>query len=348
MATILVISREGGDFSMDLIFAGLVRRFGIDNVVDYPPRDKHRQGRPSELYNGDFEHDYGVARRSLCYVDGYEHAKRYTHQEAMNLRPDFVFMDETDESESIWRSLFQFWSWPTPTVIVAGHDSFRQPNMSILKERHSRMLVRVFADNWKKEWDELDYVSPTNISCNFDHLWDSSKREEFLNNKMYDICFIGYNSHPTRKIVIDHIKRRWNHLNNFIIFEERSDTFDAFIRHNDMFEIMAKSKICLNLKGAARSGWALRYYETPYVGSFMLSQDFPGREMHLDPFRDDVHCRYFYTLETLDLAIESMLENENRREELALAGHLHCISKHSVDARIDYIMGEIDESKSAV
>ena len=32
---------------MDLMFAGLVRKFGKENVIDYPARAKHRQGKPS-------------------------------------------------------------------------------------------------------------------------------------------------------------------------------------------------------------------------------------------------------------------------------------------------------------
>jgi len=326
-----VISREGGDFSMDLIFAGLVRRFGKENVIDYPPREKNRQGKPELV--GDDERDYGAERRSLCYVDGCENLREWTRPEIMQLWGDIdtVFLDETDESYQHWMELFGLYSGAVRTVVIAGHDSFRGNPREVIKRFGGRCTL--FIDDWKQEYDSLPSTHLINLSCNYDHLWDVQKRDIYLSDKKHDICFIGYNSNPARKVVINHVRERWGHLNNHIIFEERHNQFDQFVRHDEMFKLMAKSKICLNLPGASTGGRALRYYETPYVGSWMISQWFPARLLYPMP------CDVFEPgdLNKLDSCIEDALENPEKREERAKKLHNHCMEYHTVDARMDYV-----------
>lgn len=332
----IIISCEGGDFSMDLIFAGLVRKFGKENVIDYPPRAKHRQGKPSLV--GDDEKDYGAERRSLCYVEGCEDMGEWTRpeiiHEIMTHNIGSVFLDETYESYDKWQELFSFYSGVTSTIIVAGHDNFRGDPQIVIDNFGGR--CQLFIDDWKSEYDSLSNAHLINLSCNFDHLWDVSKRDEYLQNKVYDICFIGYNSNPVRKVVIDHINEKWGHLNNCIIFEERQDKFDKFIRHDEMFKLMAQSKICLNLPGASTGGRALRYYEIPYAGSFMLTQEVPAKLLGVkmgSPFN---------SLDMLDEKIGSFLVNDEFRETCMLADHLNCENHHSIDARMNYIFGILD------
>jgi len=333
----VVISCEGGDFSMDLIFAGLVKKFGKENVIDYPVRAKHRQGKPSLV--GDDEKDYGAERRSLCYVEDCEDMKEWTEEEIGKLSVDeigYVFLDETDESFKHFMNLYQLIPMKQKlAVVVAGHDSFRG-SAPIVKNRLGFMFKHMFIDDWLPQYDNYDFASLINLSCNFDHLWDVSKRDELLKNKVYDICFIGYGSNPVRKLVIDHVNKKWGHLNNCIIFEDRQNKFDKFIRHDEMFKLMAQSKICLNLPGASTGGRALRYYEIPYVGSFMVSMEIQAKLLH--PFTPT-----FNSLDGLDYFIEKSLSKEYDRELLAKQQHMMYRFYHTVDARMDYIFGVLEE-----
>jgi hypothetical protein len=340
----IVISREGGDFSMDLIFAGLVRRFGKENVIDWPVRAKHRQGPPVLI--GDDEKDYGAERRSLCYVKDCEDLKEWTQKEIIEAGQKgeigYIFMDETDES---FRDFLDIRGARARrgevAVVIAGHDSFRgdPPNV---KSRFGHLFKHMFIDDWMAKYDGYDFASLTNLSCNFDHLWEVSKREEFLQNKVYDICFIGYNSNPARKFVIDHVKKKWNHLTNCIIFEERHNKFDRFMRHDEMFKLMAQSRICLNLPGASTGGRALRYYETPYVGSLMVTMRFDAKL--LNPFWGPK----FSTLEELDQIIQSAIKTPVARESIAAKQHRQCMKYHTIDARMDYIFGILDGQTKAI
>ncbi len=331
---------------MDLVFAGLVRRLGKENVIDWPPRDKFRQGLPKLV--GDHERDYGAERRSLSYVAGCEDMPRRDRVDVSRMLSageiGYVFLDETVESSDIYWNLIGSTvvsgvTLPIPppwrAVVVAGHDRFRGNPIDV-RDRYSNPIM--FIDDWKPEYDRVPDAHLINLSCNFDHLWSGDRTG--LADKQYDICFIGYNSHPARKLVIDQVRHMWGHLNNCIIFEERQDQFDRFVRHDEMFKLMARSKICLNLPGASTGGRALRYYETPYVGSFMLSQKF-GAKL-LDPFVHGVHCMYFDSVADLHGIIYDMLEDETSRETMAEQGHRHCMKRHTVDARMDYIFGVLN------
>lgn len=342
----IIISPEGGDFSMDLMFAGLVRKFGRDNVIDYPARKKHRQGKP--ILIGDHERDYGAERRSLCYVDGCESLKEWSRalirEQILSANIETIFLDETAESFVLFKELtsglLMFGKSFPKIVVIAGHDRFRGDPLSVINAYHKKAFL--FIDDWKAEYEKLPNTYLTNLSCNFDHLWNVENRDKYLADKKYDLCFIGYNSNPIRKYVIDHVKEKWGHLNNCIIFEERQDRFDMFVRHDEMFRMMAQSKICINLPGASSGGRALRFYEIPYVGSYMLSWHFDAKL--LKPLQD----KYVKTLHEFDSKVESMLEDEHMREWCAKVQHEHCMKYDTVDARIDGIFGVINGQAAAI
>lgn len=323
---------------MDLIFAGLIRKFGKENVIDYPPRKKFRQGKPTLV--GDHEKDYGAERRSLSYVEGCESLCEWSRpeiiSEIMKGNIETVFLDETQNSFMHLAELFVSTGKEREVkiAVIAGHDSFRGEPSVVLDRRFGGHCT-MFIDDWKPGYNELKNTHLTNLSCNFDHLWNVSKREEYLQNKVYDICFIGYNSNPVRKVVIDHVKSKWGHLNNCIIFEERQDKFDNFVRHDEMFRMMAQSRICLNLPGASTGGRALRYYEIPHVGSAMLTMRVQAKL--LDPQMGE----QFSSLQELDEKIEQLLEDGNFNRGVASRDYINS-SMHHVDARMDYVFKILD------
>lgn len=341
----IVISREGGDFSMDLIFAGLVRKFGKENVIDYPARDKFRQGKPTLV--GDDEKDYGAERRSLSYVEGCENLKRWSRPEIIQSLHNvkYIFMDETDESYEHWRTLMGIQSRVVSTIVIAGHDSFRgDPNK--VRERLGVHFKHMFIDDWLDEYNNHYFKSDLiNLSCNFDHLWNSSKREEYLRNKKYDLCFIGYNSHPIRRMIMNHVQEKYGHLNNAIIFEDRPNKFDKFIRHDEMFKMMAQSKVCLNLPGASTGGRALRYYEIPYVGSAMITMRVPAKLLY--EFSHGINCLEFSSIAELDTCIDLALNHKINGEPyyniIGGTGHDYCMKYHTIDARMNYVFEVLNE-----
>lgn len=338
MKVLVIDMREGGDWSLDLLFAGLVKNLGWNNVDMFPFRRKHL-----ELIDPG-KSDWGQERRSLGWTEDNVYipdlSERDVKKSLMAGEYDYIFLDERQESyEMFVRVGGPFSPKKTKVVVVAGHDRFWNHSPSAVASLYGDRLSTMFLDNWQPEYDELPFVRLINWSHNFEHYWDSSKRDEFLQNKVYDICFMGYNSHPARATIIDHVQNRWGHLNNFILFERQPDTMEKFIPKSEFFKVIAQSKICLNISGAAVSGKALRFYEIPYVGSFMLTQQTAYKQ--LDPFVHGKHCLYFDNLEQLDAHVDSMLRYDWIREMMAAEGHRHSLEKHSVVARVKYVLENI-------
>ncbi len=341
MSKVLFIdARVGGDFTLDAVWAGLVSRHGYENVVDWPVAKKHREGVPIET--GDKLADYGAERRSLGFTPESQKIFQYSLNGINELirtgQIERIFIDEREESYVLYlQTLARHFS--IPVVVVAGHDRFWCQSVQILQERYGKNLERIFMDNWRPEYDSLPSVSPMSYATNFDHLWNVEEREDLLRNKVYNICFMGYHSHGDRGIVVDHLVKKYGHDGNCLFVERRPDIVDSFLPKREYFRKIAQSRICVNLRGAAECGKALRFYEIPYVGSYMLSQEFRGRQVH--PFQEGVHCDYFDSIEKLDEMIGHALSNPERREKIARQGHEHAMKFHTARARVDYMYGEL-------
>lgn len=322
---------------MDAVFAGLVDRHGPKNVIDWPPKDKHREGVPT--LTGDAEKDYGAERRSLCYTPHCLQLPKLTQAEVRGLMAageiERIFVDERAETFEEYVRLGAH-IFDIPVVVVAGHDRF-WGDLVQLNMGYGKKLEARFLDNWRDEYEGLPNTFPMSYATNFDHLWDVSKRKELLADKQYDVCFMGYNSNPVRGYIIDHLKSKYGGLQNYLFVERQANSMGSFVRKSEYFRIMAQSRVCINLAGAAECGKALRFYEIPYVGSCMLSQKFNGKQVH--PFVDGQHCFYFNSLPELDNLIETMLLSDTIRERIAAAGHEHAMKFHTARARVDYIYG---------
>ena len=320
---------------MDAVFAGLVDRLGPQNVIDWPPKEKHREGVPT--ITGDVEKDYGAERRSLCYTPHCLQLPKPTAGEIRGMLAigeiERIFVDERIETFDEYLKLNAH-LFPTPVVVIAGHDRF-WGDVSQLTIGYGKKLEAMFLDNWKDSYSELKRAYPMCYATNFDHLWDVSQRESLLKTKLYDVCFMGYNSHPDRVTVVDHLLQKYGGESNYLFVERRPNTMDAFMRKADYFKAMAMSRVCINLKGAAECGKALRFYEIPYVGSCMLSQEFPAKQVH--PFVHGEHCMYFRTLDELDNMIDVLLGSDTLRERIARQGHEHAMKYHTARARVDYM-----------
>lgn len=344
MKYLVIDMRTGSDFSLDLIFAGLVKVVGPENVFDYPHKEKHREWDSSRA-------DWGMERRTMGYTESNSLVSSSPRDffSAARRGELTVIMDERDESHAMYKSLGL---WGTPVIIVAGHDRFWNTSPMEVAKKFGSFLLAMFLDDWQPEYDTLPFAHLINLSINYDHYWTRPEKVE----KKYGIFFYGYNSHPDRARFIDHIKshKLWSTLDNCIMLERQPDTLGNFIMKREYFKLMAESHICLNLRGASTNGRALRLYEIPYVGSYMLSQRYPAKQ--LDSFVEGVHCDYFSDEDELDEKIEkatdaaeamydyigaSVIEATKYRESVALAGHEHAMQFHTCEARARYLLREV-------
>ncbi len=333
--------RAGGDWSLDLLFAGLVRALGPESVFDYPRKEKHREWRPDDIGT-----DWGKERRTL----GYTPRNHEVSSDLVEIRQEAlagnltVIMDERDESFTQYARMGLLYM-NTPVVIVAGHDRFWNESPHFVRERLGSRMVHMFMDNWRSELDDLSWVSLINWSANFDHYWSRPTQPP---EKTTDICFFGYNSHPDRLRFIDHILNHpeWSRMRLDFLFERRPDITDVYLSKSEYFDRMARSKVCLNLRGAADKGKTLRFYEIPYVGSFMLSQEPEDRQVF--PFTDGLHCGFFRNEDELDGWLDSSLtclNSDEVRERIASVGHRHLMEHHTCEARARQVLERLDHGQ---
>lgn len=332
MIDVVVDAREGGDWSLDLLFAGLVLNLGPERVADVPYRDKHREWGRSYC-----KRDWGAERRTLGYTSSNESVKGLFALTPDNVRR--VWIDERMESYAIYKSLGVLHQ--AKVVVVAGHDRFWNHNPRFVAGLYGDNFEAMLLDNWYPEYESLPFrARKIGWSCNFDHYWT---RPTVAPAKDIDISFMGYASHLDRVRFVEHVKKRWGHLNNKIMLEREPDTMKNFVPKSTYFDIMLRSKICLNLRGGADMGKALRAYEIPYVGSYMLSQriDDPGMR---DDFVDGIDCSYFSNEDELDSCVRYALDNERWREAIASAGHQAATGKLSVKQRWKDVLEWLDGS----
>lgn len=320
---IVIDMREGGDWSLDLLFAGL--NYNGLNVVDIPFRYKHREW--NDVLQGKVESNWNIERRTLGFCNSSIH-----NLESLDLQKneiERVWLDERMESFNKYREL-GLDKTNCKVVVVAGHDRFWNHSPEFVRSLYGKNFEAMLLDNWHERYSSLPFkVRRIGWSTNFDHYW---KRPEIAPKKDIDICFIGYNSHPDRARFIDHIEKNWSSLNNRIFLERRPDTTGSFVSRSEMFDLMLRSNICLNVRGAADRGKTLRAYEIGFVGSFMISQwiDDPGM---VEDFRPSIDCQYFSNEESLDALIDYYLAHPNDAKKIAETCNQRSLTELSVKQR---------------
>lgn len=338
--------RDGGDWSLDLCFAGLVKN-GLP-VLDVPYRDKHREW--WDVIERGRVPDWGLERRTLGFVAGMEDDRRSVVPNSTELvtldilkrrgHVARVWLDERMESFQRYREL-GLDRVDARVVVVAGHDRFWNHSPEFVASLYGERLEAMLLDNWYPRYADLPFrTRRIGWSCNFDHYWT---RPETPPMKDIDVSFIGYSSHPDRARYVEFLRREFPALRLHLVLETEPNSFGKFMPKSRYFDVIQRSRIALNLRGGADRGKTMRAYEIPYVGSFMLSQlvDDPGLVEDFVPGSD---CLYFRDEAELSSMVRLMLWDEATREGLAERGHRRAIDDLSVIARWRSVVGWLDGS----
>lgn len=237
-----------------------------------------------------------------------------------------VWLDERMESFQRYREL-GLDRTDARVVVVAGHDRFWNHSPEFVASLYGSKLEAMLLDNWYPRYADLPFrTRRIGWSCNFDHYWTRPERPP---EKDIDVSFIGYNSHPDRARYIDFIRGTFPDLRLHLVLETEPDSFGSFVPKAQYFDIIQRSRVALNLRGAADRGKTMRSYEIPYVGSCMLTQriDDPGFE---EDFVPRFHCEAFDGEQHLERILGFLLDSgrwaaglngTEYREVIAAHGH---------------------------
>ena len=185
MNYLFIDMRDGGDWSLDLMFAGFVKLLGPNNVFDFPIKKKHRE------WTRDSKPDWGLERRTLGYTE-HNHLINFSIEKLFDLVKQknlTVVLDERIESFTSYKNA-GLYGLKIPVIVVAGHDEFwLQGGIPKLKEMYGERLLHTFIDNVISDDQLVDGVSLINLSANFAHYWEKPDIVE----KETDICFFWFN-----------------------------------------------------------------------------------------------------------------------------------------------------------
>ena len=323
---ILFINSLSADYVQDLTYSGLVKKFGVSNVVDYPWNKKyhvHYKRYPKDLGYTPFSFVPSLLNRlPLTYdlvivgsakVDCFEAYNKIAP--SINDNTPVIFIDGGDRNK-----------------IGLDLSSYQRPEL--YEEAINR---RPFDFIFKREYllsDQYDEnVFSLPISFNLDRL------PTLPQAKTYGVSFWAVESAPIRtealKLLTDQFDCQTNGTEN-------NQKFSKYARKGTFYlEELARCNIVLNFRGG---GWdTLRYWEVPAIGSFMITQK-PQIHIPHDFVHGEhvIHCKDDLS-DLLDLC-QYYLDHPAEREEIAQAGAKHMRDYHTDEKRADYILEKIGQA----
>jgi len=320
---ILYINSHSADYVQDLTYSGLVKVFGLKNVIDYKWNQKYHV--PYKKYPKNLGYVSGSLLPSLAHlsvkqfdvvlvgsakVDCFESYLAFMDRIPANV--PVVFIDGGDQPV-IGRDL-----------IVYGRPELYEEAIA------KRPFDLVFKREMLIDQDYGKNVFPLPMCFNMDRARNVPKE------KKYQVSFWAVESAPIRVKALDLLSDQFDCKANGT---ERNQKFSKYKRKGEFYlQELARCKIVLNFRGG---GWdTMRYWEVPAIGSFMISQ----RPQFVIPqnFEHEKHVVFCQDdLSDLIELCEYYLENETAREQIATNGKNHLLQYHTDVKRAEYIIQTI-------
>lgn len=314
---ILFVNSLDADYLEDLTFAGLTEVLGGENVVSYPTNHSY-------YFSLDqYPRNIGRCRTPLSYVaDRMNIGKRLRSFEF-----DAVVLGSAKkDSCGFFLRVRDAFPKAIPVIFLDGGD---RPEIGgdAIREGFTSLFDEVLRSTRFDVIFKREYLPTSSFDSNvipFPFSFKSPAVTPPSRNKKYDVSFWAVESHSIRSEVFGLIKGRFDCDRNGTT---RGHTFRSYNRKGSHFlEELAASRISYNFRGV---GWdTLRYWETPGVGSFMISGkpqiQIPNNFEH---GRHVVFCGD--DLKDLVSLTEYYLRHEEEREEMARAAHAHLNQHHT-------------------
>lgn len=330
---ILYINSFSFDYVQDLTYSGLVKKFGIENIIDFS-------------WNKKYHLPYVKYPKNNGYVRGSFFKSIFRKIDLKKF--DYVFIG-SDKVESFQKyvEISKYIPKTTPIIFIDGGDGSEIAfDLKIYRNRsdlyQEAFKIRPFDIIFKREYlIDKEYeknVFPLPMCFNLDRL-----PSKLPNTYKYDFSFWAVESDPIRTKALNILENEFDCKQNGTY---KNQIFSKYKRKGEFYLQELKScKITLNLRGG---GWdTMRYWEVPAVGGFMLSQK-PGivipnnfeHEKDIVFIKDDLS-------DLVDLG-KYYLKNEAKREEIAKNGHNKLLEYHTDIKRVEYIFETIKKFRGKV
>lgn len=320
---ILYINAPSADYVQDLTYSGLVKKFGINNVIDY-------------RWNLKYHLPYKKYPKNLGYIDG----TLLSFLRVVDFKNiDCVFLGSSKiETFKTYIEIAQKIPANVPVVFIDGGDREEiGMDLEVYGDANlyeEALSIRPFDFIFKREYfEDKEYaqnVAPLPMSFNFDKL------PKLPHNFKYDVSFWAVESYPLRTDVLKILEQKYDCKQNGTT---RNQKFSQYKRKGSFYlQELSSCKITINVRGG---GWdTMRYWEVPAVGGFMLSQK-PGIVIP-NNFEHEKEVVFFKNdLSNLSDLCDYYLKNEDRRETIAKAGLQKMKAYHTDEKRVEYIFEKL-------
>lgn len=333
---ILFINSSETDYGQDILYSGLVQRFGRSKILDWP-------------FNLGYYKSRRVYPRNLgdCGLDG---ILRRLGKSAWSTKMDGDFFKSVKVvilgscKGKCFHSYLQIADKIPATVPVVFNDGgdFVEIGGHLKASEDFHLLekalkIRPFDLILKREYikekislePNADAVMPFPFGFNFSVL---PKTIAPMNEKKYQVSFWAVESHPIRTQALALIEDKWDCRENGT---QRKQQFHKYKRKGSFYlEELKRCEVVLNFRGV---GWdTLRYWEVPAIGGFMISEK-PGIEIPND-FVDEEHLLFCKEdLSDLIDKVEYSLANPKKTAQMGLRAREHAIKFHSSLARAEQL-----------
>jgi hypothetical protein len=317
---ILFINSLSADYVQDLTYSGLVKTFGVDNIIDY-------------RWNKKYHVPYKKYPKNLGYVKNSLLQTLFRRIDFKTIDYVFIGSCKVDAFQTYVEIAAQIPS-STPVVFIDGGDGsevgidltvYKHPDL-YQEAVNTRPFDVVFKREYLIEKRYESNVYPLPMSFNLDRL------PLMTSGYKYDISFWAVESHPIRIEALNLLQDKFDCAQNGTV---RNQKFSQYKRKGEFYlQELAACKIILNLRGG---GWdTMRYWEVPAVSGFMMSQK-PGivipnnfeHEKEVIFIQDDLS-------DLIDLA-DYYLRHDTEREAIAQRGHQKILDYHTDSKRVEYI-----------
>lgn len=322
---ILFINSPECDYLQELLYSGLVKNFGSENVYDYP-----------------FNKRYHFPQKKYPLDLGYNPSFKILHRPftAFNVKLfDLVIVGSCKYlAIKKYFDLLSQISVSTPVIFVDGGD---RPELGgdLVRTQSPIMLadvekLRPFDLIFKREYLQAEKYSERVIPLPFAMNMDKIPKPTGI--KKYDVSFWAVESDPIRTRALELIEGHFDCRQNGT---ERNQKFKKYKRKGKFYlEEISSCKVVLNFRGV---GWdTLRYWEVPAMQTFMVTAK-PGIAIPNDFISGEhiVHCQQ--DLSDLVDICDYYLKHEVERERIALAGHQHLLKYHTDIARAKFVIDTV-------
>lgn len=253
---ILYINRKKFDYIQDLIYAGLVKNIGAENIIESPWNYKfHWNYRP---YPKNIAQTKNTFFKSLI--------TKFTTKVY-----DIVIVSSCHpETITNYANILSDISSDVVTIFIDGGDGFdvggdfervggRETYEKVIKKRPFDLI-------FKREYC-LDRKYPDNVFA-LPMCFDFNNLPSLNGVFKYDVAFWAVESHEIRTKVLDLLSDKFDCSDNGSIKQQQLNKY----KRKGMFYLqeLAACKVSINFRGA---GWdTLRYWEIAALGGFMISQ----------------------------------------------------------------------------